>query len=270
MVDASFGDLQRTHLDEDSWVDHAPLWMSGSERAFEELLADVAWSQRRRWVYDREVDEPRLTSWQRIGQESTAACQWLEDARVVLSDALRRPLRLGGDQSVPRRRRQRRLAPRPHSRRDRRSHCGPRITRGTAHLPAASARRRKVARIQARSWRPPRYRWPDAAPLRAQRSEGEVGGSSDERRLQTRGGLTRRGVSGHPGTSEACFHPAASVRPPLPLRLERPSRPGRPLAWAAPAHLQRRLIRFEAPPKRGFPYFEAVVTISRRSDAVSC
>ena len=85
VVDASFGDLQRTHLDEDSWVDHAPLWMSGSERAFEELLADVAWSQRRRWVYDREVDEPRLTSWQRIGQESTAACQWLEDARVVLS-----------------------------------------------------------------------------------------------------------------------------------------------------------------------------------------
>ena len=85
VVDVSFCGLERTQLDEDSWVDHCPRWMSGSERAFEELLRSVAWSQRRRWMYDREVDEPRLTSRQRIDQQTAVAYQWLEDARVALS-----------------------------------------------------------------------------------------------------------------------------------------------------------------------------------------
>ena len=122
------GDLQRTQLDADSWVDHAPLWMSGSERAFEELLGDVAWSQRRRWMYDREVDETWLTSWQRIGQQSTAAYQWLEDARVGLStryDVLFDSVGINSTAMAP----TVWLAPRPHPRRDPRSHCGPRVTR---------------------------------------------------------------------------------------------------------------------------------------------
>jgi alkylated DNA repair dioxygenase AlkB len=59
--------------------------MSGSDRAFEELLHDMAWSQRRRRMYDREVDEPRLTSWRKIDAETSDASQWLEDARASLS-----------------------------------------------------------------------------------------------------------------------------------------------------------------------------------------
>jgi alkylated DNA repair dioxygenase AlkB len=59
--------------------------MSGSDRAFEELLRNVAWSQRRRWMYDRQVDEPRLTSWQRIAEQAAVGCEWLEDARASLS-----------------------------------------------------------------------------------------------------------------------------------------------------------------------------------------
>jgi alkylated DNA repair dioxygenase AlkB len=84
-IDAAFGALERTQLDPDSWVDFCPGWMSGSDRAFEELLGDVAWSQRRRWMYDRQVDEPRLTSWQRIDEHGAAAYEWLEDARAALS-----------------------------------------------------------------------------------------------------------------------------------------------------------------------------------------
>ncbi len=84
-VDVSFSCLERTHLDEDSWVDHCPGWMSGSDRAFEELLHDVAWTQRRRWMYDRQVDEPRLTAWQRIENHTDVAHGWLEDARSALS-----------------------------------------------------------------------------------------------------------------------------------------------------------------------------------------
>jgi alkylated DNA repair dioxygenase AlkB len=85
VVDVSFRGLERTQLDADSWVDHSPGWMSGSDRAFEELLHDVAWSQSRRWMYDREVDEPRLTSWQRIDEQTAFAPGWLEDARASLS-----------------------------------------------------------------------------------------------------------------------------------------------------------------------------------------
>jgi hypothetical protein len=85
-VDVSFRGLERTQLDADSWVDHCPGWMSGSDQAFEELLRDVAWSQRRRRMYDREVDEPRLTSWQKIGEQTAVASRWLEDARASLSE----------------------------------------------------------------------------------------------------------------------------------------------------------------------------------------
>ena len=36
-------------------------------------------------MYDREVDEPRLTSWQRIDEPTAVGYQWLEDARASLS-----------------------------------------------------------------------------------------------------------------------------------------------------------------------------------------
>jgi alkylated DNA repair dioxygenase AlkB len=84
-VDSSFAGLERTALDADSWVDHCQGWVAGSDLAFEELLRDVAWSQRRRWMYDRQVDEPRLTSWQEFDEQEVVAYQWLEDARAALS-----------------------------------------------------------------------------------------------------------------------------------------------------------------------------------------
>ena len=84
-VDESFGGLSRIQLDGESWVDHCPGWMSGSDQAFEELLGDMAWSQRRRRMYDREVDEPRLTSWQRLDAPVPDRYQWLQSARASLS-----------------------------------------------------------------------------------------------------------------------------------------------------------------------------------------
>jgi alkylated DNA repair dioxygenase AlkB len=85
VVDTSFCGLERTQLDEDSWVDHCPRWMSGSDRAFEELLGNVTWGQRRRRMYDKVVDEPRLTSWQKINDPTAVSRQWLEEARAALS-----------------------------------------------------------------------------------------------------------------------------------------------------------------------------------------
>jgi alkylated DNA repair dioxygenase AlkB len=84
-VDESFRGLERIELDRDCWVDHCPGWLAGSDQAFEELLRDVAWSQRRRWMYERQVDEPRLTSWQKIDEPTVVGYGWLEDARAALS-----------------------------------------------------------------------------------------------------------------------------------------------------------------------------------------
>ena len=72
-------------LDGESWVDYCQGWLSGSERAFEELLHDLDWSQRRRWMYDRQVDEPRLTSPRSIEGHTPIAYPWLEEARGLLS-----------------------------------------------------------------------------------------------------------------------------------------------------------------------------------------
>jgi alkylated DNA repair dioxygenase AlkB len=85
-VDRAFRGLRRSQLDADSWVDHCPGWISGSDRAFEELLRQISWGQRRRWMYDRRVDEPRLTSWQRLDEHSGATSQWLEDAQTALAE----------------------------------------------------------------------------------------------------------------------------------------------------------------------------------------
>jgi alkylated DNA repair dioxygenase AlkB len=85
VADLSFRGLERTALDTDSWVDHCPGWVGGSDQAFEELLREMAWGQRRRWMYDRQVDEPRLTSWQVFDEQGAVGHQWLEDAREALS-----------------------------------------------------------------------------------------------------------------------------------------------------------------------------------------
>jgi alkylated DNA repair dioxygenase AlkB len=62
MVDHGFKGLRRIQLDDDSWVDHAPGWLSGSDELFASLLTAGDWRQRQRWMYDKEVAEPRLTA----------------------------------------------------------------------------------------------------------------------------------------------------------------------------------------------------------------
>ena len=85
-VDPTFAGLERIDLDEGSWVEHCAEWVAGSDAAFDELVTGVPWTQRRRWMYNREVDEPRLTSWHRVGDGGTVQPPWLEKARGVLAD----------------------------------------------------------------------------------------------------------------------------------------------------------------------------------------
>jgi alkylated DNA repair dioxygenase AlkB len=62
-IDATFAQVQRTWLDDESWVDHAPGWLHGADLVLAELVAKVPWRQREVVMYDRVVAEPRLTGW---------------------------------------------------------------------------------------------------------------------------------------------------------------------------------------------------------------
>jgi len=66
-ADASFAALRRHRLSANSFIDHQPGWLAGSETLLEELLERVAWQQYRRPMYERMVDEPRLTVWYPAG-----------------------------------------------------------------------------------------------------------------------------------------------------------------------------------------------------------
>ena len=48
-------------LDDDSWITHVHGLVSGHDELVQQLSTLHGWEQRRRWMYDRVVDEPRLT-----------------------------------------------------------------------------------------------------------------------------------------------------------------------------------------------------------------
>jgi alkylated DNA repair dioxygenase AlkB len=60
--DSSFARVRRIDLDERSWVEYAPGWVSGSDALFERIVASRNWAQRTRRMYDGRVLEPRLTA----------------------------------------------------------------------------------------------------------------------------------------------------------------------------------------------------------------
>jgi alkylated DNA repair dioxygenase AlkB len=55
--------FERVHLDEHSWVDVARDWLRGADSLFDALVERVEWKQGKRWMYERMVDDPRLSRW---------------------------------------------------------------------------------------------------------------------------------------------------------------------------------------------------------------
>ncbi len=84
-VDDAFTSLERVDIDDECWVEYGPGWLNGADTAFDDLAASVDWQQRRRWMYSREVDEPRLTARQHADDARGMRPEWLELARTVLS-----------------------------------------------------------------------------------------------------------------------------------------------------------------------------------------
>jgi alkylated DNA repair dioxygenase AlkB len=56
------GQRQRVVLDEASWVEHVPRWLSDDAALLATLTSIPSWEQRSRWMYTRTVIEPRLTA----------------------------------------------------------------------------------------------------------------------------------------------------------------------------------------------------------------
>ena len=85
-VDREFGGVQRMALDDEAWVEHAPRWVSGADRLFEEVLASREWQQRSRRMYDQRVQEPRLTSPWSASSGEPLEPPILEEIRVALAE----------------------------------------------------------------------------------------------------------------------------------------------------------------------------------------
>jgi alkylated DNA repair dioxygenase AlkB len=61
-ADQTFATASRIQLDDNSWVDHVQGWLAGDTELMEALMEQADWEQRSRWMYNRVVDEPRLTA----------------------------------------------------------------------------------------------------------------------------------------------------------------------------------------------------------------
>lgn len=60
--------FERVHLDAGSWVDVAREWLHGADELLDTLVAQVDWRRGRRRMYERMVDDPRLSRWYRAGE----------------------------------------------------------------------------------------------------------------------------------------------------------------------------------------------------------
>jgi alkylated DNA repair dioxygenase AlkB len=85
-LDLDYTGLRRIHLDDRSWVDYCPGWLSGSDIVFDALAGEARWQQRTRWMYDQEVAEPRLTAGWSTDTEDATLPPMLREMADALSD----------------------------------------------------------------------------------------------------------------------------------------------------------------------------------------
>lgn len=61
---------RRVALDDTSWVEHVPRWLTDDKTLLTTLEHIPEWEQRTRWMYDKHVIEPRLTAEYRVLAEA--------------------------------------------------------------------------------------------------------------------------------------------------------------------------------------------------------
>ena len=80
-ADASW---ERLELGEGAWVEVARGWLGGGDELCDRLIDQVDWVHHRRWMYDKVVDEPRLT--RRFSGEDTLPDPTLDEYRRFMTD----------------------------------------------------------------------------------------------------------------------------------------------------------------------------------------
>jgi alkylated DNA repair dioxygenase AlkB len=60
---AGWHGVERFQLDATSWIDVVRGFVEGADEVAAELIEGTSWRQGRRQMYDREVDDPRLSRW---------------------------------------------------------------------------------------------------------------------------------------------------------------------------------------------------------------
>ncbi|MFV0317172.1 MAG: alpha-ketoglutarate-dependent dioxygenase AlkB [Microthrixaceae bacterium] len=60
--------FERIDLDGGSWLEVGRGVLGGADDLLAELVESTDWRVGRRWMYDREVDDPRLCRWYRVGE----------------------------------------------------------------------------------------------------------------------------------------------------------------------------------------------------------
>lgn len=85
---AAFATATDHRLDGHSWITYVPGLLTGHHKLVAQLAALDVWEQRQRWMFDRMVDEPRLT-----GEylDLTAAPELLVELAAALSERLNVP-----------------------------------------------------------------------------------------------------------------------------------------------------------------------------------
>ena len=85
-VDETFSNLERIALDDRSWIEFCDGWLDGADVVFDELVATLPLRQRTNVkMFDRLVDEPRLSAWWREG-DAPEPVPILTEIRALLSD----------------------------------------------------------------------------------------------------------------------------------------------------------------------------------------
>jgi alkylated DNA repair dioxygenase AlkB len=60
--------FERIDLGQGAWVEVARGWFGGADELMARLQAGVDWQHHRRWMFERMVDEPRLSRWYRADE----------------------------------------------------------------------------------------------------------------------------------------------------------------------------------------------------------
>jgi alkylated DNA repair dioxygenase AlkB len=82
--------VERIELDDASWIDISREWLLGADTLLDALIDIVDWKQGRRHMYDRVLDDPRLSRWYAAGGALPHPA--LESIRLALEAQLDVPL----------------------------------------------------------------------------------------------------------------------------------------------------------------------------------